>query len=97
MALNTLYPSIDAHGIEINVEAVCQLEKGITPTKGLQTSILGFYTNRTGDLVLIKRAHIQPSPEILPSIYDKLAARSSRYRMFAECCIPDPVIILYRP
>jgi spore coat polysaccharide biosynthesis protein SpsF len=96
MALNTLYPCIDAYGIEINVEAVCQLEKGITLTKGLQTSILDFYTNRTRDLALIMGWLIHISPKILPRVYDRLIAGLGRYLTFAEVYGTAPVIIPYR-
>ena len=95
-ALKLLYPGIDAHGIEINVEAARQLGEVITPTKVYNTSILDFQPRRTSDLALIKGVLIHINPEVLPQVYDKLVASTGRYLLVAEYYNPAPVAIPYR-
>lgn len=95
-ALKLLRPGLDAHGIEINADAARQLGETIPPTKVYNTSILDFQTERSWDLTLIKGVLIHINPQVLPQVYDKLVASTSRYLLVAEYYNPAPVAIPYR-
>ena len=95
-ALKLLHPGLDAHAIEINVEAAKELGAVIPPQKIHNTSILTFSPQQSWDLVLIKGVLIHINPTELPRVYDKLFAACSRYLMVAEYYNPTPVAIPYR-
>jgi pseudaminic acid biosynthesis-associated methylase len=95
-ALNLLHPGIDAHGVEINVEAARQLGEVIPPSRIYNSSILDFQPERTWDLALIKGVLIHINPEVLPQVYDTLVASTARYLLLAEYYNPAPVAIPYR-
>jgi spore coat polysaccharide biosynthesis protein SpsF len=96
MNLKALKPDLDAHAIEINVEAAKQLCAVISPTNVHNTSIMDFAPNRQWDLVLIKGVLIHINPDMLPQVYDKLVTSTTRYLMVAEYYNPAPVAIPYR-
>lgn len=95
-ALKLLRPGLDAHGIEINADAARQLGETIPPTQVYNTSILDFQIERSWDLALIKGVLIHINPQVLPQVYDKLVACTSRYLLVAEYYNPAPVAIPYR-
>ena len=95
-ALNLMHPGIDAHAIEINVDAAKLLGLVIPPSKICNSSILDFSSARQWDLTLIKGVLIHINPEVLPQVYDKLVASTSRYLLVAEYYNPAPVAISYR-
>jgi spore coat polysaccharide biosynthesis protein SpsF len=95
-ALNLMHPGIDAHAIEINVDAAKLLGLVIPPSKIYNSSILDFSSARQWDLTLIKGVLIHINPEVLPQVYDKLVASTSRYLLVAEYYNPAPVAISYR-
>lgn len=95
-ALKLLHPGLDAHGIEINVDAARQLGETIPPAQVYNTSILEFQPSRSWDLALIKGVLIHINPDVLPQVYDKLVASTSRYLLVAEYYNPAPVAIPYR-
>ena len=95
-ALNLMHPGIDAHAIEINVDAAKLLGKVIPPSNIYNSSILDFSSARQWDLTLIKGVLIHINPEVLPQVYDKLVASTSRYLLVAEYYNPAPVAISYR-
>jgi pseudaminic acid biosynthesis-associated methylase len=95
-ALKLLRPGLDAHGIEINAEAARQLCETIPPAQVYNTSILDFQPQGSWDLALIKGVLIHINPEVLPQVYDKLVASTSRYLLVAEYYNPAPVAIPYR-
>jgi pseudaminic acid biosynthesis-associated methylase len=95
-ALKLLHPSIEAHGIEINADAARQLGELIPPLQVHHISILDFAPQRSWDLALIKGVLIHINPDVLPQVYDKLVAATSRYLMVAEYYNPAPVAISYR-
>lgn len=95
-ALKLLRPGLDAHGMEINADAARQLGETIQPEQIYNMSILDFQPNRNWDLVLIKGVLIHINPEVLPQVYDKLVASTSRYLLVAEYYNPVPVTIPYR-
>ena len=96
IALKSLFPDIDAHGIEINAEAAKQLEAVIPASKVNNSSILDFIPNCEWDLTLIKGVLIHLNPEVLPQVYDKLVTSTGRYLLVAEYYNPAPVAIPYR-
>lgn len=95
-ALNLLYPGIDASGIEINADAARQLSEVIPPANVYNQSIIDFEPDRAFDLALIKGVLIHLNPDMLPQVYDKLAAATRRYLLVAEYYNPTPVAIPYR-
>ena len=95
-ALKLLYPSIDAHGIEINAEAATQLGTVIPPHQVYNTSILDFTPLDQWDLILIKGVLIHINPDVLPQVYDKLFDACGQYLMVAEYYNPSPMAITYR-
>lgn len=95
-ALKLLRPSLAAHAIEINADAVKQLAAFVPAARIHHTSILEFQPRQTWDLVLIKGVLIHINPDALPQVYDKLVAASGRYVMVAEYYNPVPVAISYR-
>ena len=95
-ALNLMHPGIDAHAIEINVDAAKLLGLVIPPSNIYNSSILDFSSARQWDLTLIKGVLIHINPVVLPQVYDKLVASTSRYLLVAEYYNPAPVAISYR-
>jgi len=95
-ALKLLYPDIEAHGIEINADAVKLLEQVIPASHVQRASILDLDLQRTWDLALIKGVLIHISPDELSTVYDNLLAASTRYILVAEYYNPVPVNIPYR-
>jgi pseudaminic acid biosynthesis-associated methylase len=95
-ALKLLYPGVEQHGIEINVDAARELAQVISPGHVYQSSILDFNPTQNWDLVLIKGVLIHINPDVLPQVYDKLVASSGHYLLVAEYYNPAPVAIPYR-
>lgn len=95
-ALRLLHPSIEAHGVEINSGAAAQLREVVGDECVHEASILDFSPDREWDLALIKGVLIHMNPDVLPTIYDKLVAATSRYLLVAEYYNPVPVAISYR-
>ena len=95
-AIQLLYPAIDLHAIEINQEAARELAQIVPEHQIHQGSILEFQASRTWDLVLIKGVLIHINPDVLPSVYDRLATSSERYVLIAEYYNPAPVTVNYR-
>lgn len=95
-ALKSLYPDLEAHAIEINLEASRLLADVIAPQCIYNSSILDFEPSRQWDLTLIKGVLIHIRPDVLPKIYEKLVHCTSRYLMVAEYYNPVPVAIPYR-
>ncbi len=95
-AIKLLRPDIDAHAIEINVEAAKQLTSVISKNNVHNISILDFNPSRQWDLTLIKGVLIHINPRELPEVYDKLFASTGRYLMVAEYYNPAAVTIPYR-
>jgi spore coat polysaccharide biosynthesis protein SpsF len=68
----------------------------IPPANVHLRSILDFSPASQWDLTLIKGVLIHINPEVLPQVYDKLVASTSRCLMLAEYYNPAPVAIPYR-
>lgn len=95
-ALKLLYPNMDAHGVDINGEAVEQLKSVVPATNAHHSSILDFQIDRCWDLALIKGVLIHINPDVLEQVYELLLGASSRYILVAEYYNPAPVTISYR-
>ena len=95
-ALKLLQPRQEQFAIEINADAAQQLATVVPPANVYNDSILDFQPLRQWDLALIKGVLIHINPEVLPQVYDKLVAATSRYLLVAEYYNPSPVAIPYR-
>lgn len=95
-ALRLLFPALDCHGIEINVEAARGLGDVIPAANVHNCSILDFLPDRTWDLVLIKGVLIHIDPGSLPAVYERLAAATGKHLLIAEYYNPVPTAIPYR-
>jgi len=94
-AIKALLPDVELSAIEINQNAVSELEK-FQDILVYPQSILDFSPNRTWDMVLIKGVLIHINPECLKQVYDRLYRSSNRYLCVAEYYNPTPVEVLYR-
>lgn len=95
-ALKLLFPGIEAHGVEINAEAVRSLAQVIPQSHITHGSILDFDAATQVDLALIKGVLIHINPDALSDVYQKIVKSTKRYLMVAEYYSPVPVAILYR-
>ena len=82
--------------IEINEEAVTQLQNEIENIKVYHTSILEFLPDEKRDFVLIKGVLIHINPDELKHVYELLYKTSRRYICIAEYYNPSPVEVKYR-
>jgi pseudaminic acid biosynthesis-associated methylase len=94
-ALRLLHPSMALHGIEINADAAAELARFLGDANVQQGSILELVPP-VCDLALIKGVLIHINPDVLPQVYDKLVAATSRWLLVAEYYNPAPVAIPYR-
>lgn len=94
-ALRRLLPSADLSAIEINAEAVAELNQidGLAVHHG---SVLEPRVKRVHDLAFTVGVLIHINPDALAAVYDNLHAASRRYVMVAEYYNPSPVAIPYR-
>ncbi len=95
-ALKALYPQMEQHAIEINADAVAQLQKVVPAGNIRHGSILEYEPAGLFDLVLIKGVLIHINPEHLPAVYDKLYRSAGKYIIVCEYYNPTPVTVTYR-
>jgi len=95
-ALKLLYPEQVHHAIEINSDAVVELQKILPKDNIFEGSILDFNPKKVFDLTLISGVLIHINPDELINVYDKLVASSSKYLLVAEYYNPSPVTVPYR-
>ncbi len=95
-ALKALYPQMEQHAIEINGDAVAQLQKVVPAGNIRHGSILEYEPAGLFDLVLIKGVLIHINPEHLPAVYDKLYRSAGKYIIVCEYYNPTPVTVTYR-
>lgn len=95
-AINTLFNRIDISAIEINKEAVKELEKLPFVNNIYNESILDIELKETRDFVFIKGVLIHINPEFLDVVYEKLYNTSNKYILIAEYYNPTPTAIPYR-
>ena len=95
-ALKLLYPGQEYTAVEINSDAVIQLQKILPKRNIFEGSILDFNPKKVFDLVLIKGVLIHINPEELNNVYNKLIESCGKYLLVAEYYNPLPVAIPYR-
>ena len=95
-AIQTLYPDIKVHGIEINKVASTELTKIISAENVSNTSIFEYEAKIKYEVSLIKGVLIHINQEMLNFVYEKLYQSSSRYILICEYYNPSPVTITYR-
>lgn len=102
-AMKLLYPDQRQYAIEINSNAVRELQKFIPSANVFGTSILDFDPSIVAgggagacDLALIKGVLIHINPEFLQDVYRKLYDASKRYIMVGEYYNPTPTTVNYR-
>lgn len=94
-AIDVLIPSADLAAVEINKEAIAELDKWGRCETHL-ASLLEFEPERQWDLALIKGVLIHINPEKLLKVYEVLLRSSRRYICIVEYYNPSPVSIPYR-
>jgi len=95
-AIQTLYPGIKLHGIEINKAASEELAKVISSENVSNASIFDYEDKSKYDVSLIKGVLIHINPGMLNIVYEKLYEASSKYILVCEYYNPSPVVISYR-
>jgi pseudaminic acid biosynthesis-associated methylase len=95
-AIRHLCPSWSLDAIEINQEAVKELEQWGGARKIHHQSILEFKVDQQWDVVLIKGVLIHINPDHLPRVYESLYQASKRYIFLIEYYNPTPVEVNYR-
>lgn len=95
-AIRTLLPKVELDAVEINYNAVKQLQAWGGVRQIHHRSILDFEADRKWDAVLIKGVLIHTNPDHLPQVYDTLFRASKRYILLIEYFNPTPVEVEYR-
>ncbi|MCX6953956.1 MAG: pseudaminic acid biosynthesis-associated methylase [Verrucomicrobia bacterium] len=95
-ALKLLFPHAHQSCVEINAQAVARLRRDGVGDEVVHDSILNFTPTRQSELVLIKGVMIHLNPGVLPEVYRKLAACSSRHVLIAEYYNRRPEEVAYR-
>lgn len=95
IALKKLFPETKLSAVEINKQAVEELNKigGIT---AYHNSIIDFNFKDKTDFVFTRGVLIHINPDELESVYAKMYEFSNRYICVAEYYNPSPVAIPYR-
>jgi pseudaminic acid biosynthesis-associated methylase len=94
-ALRDLLPACEMHSVEINATAAAEIVAWGGATVEV-ASLMDFEPSLQWDLSFTKGVLIHLPPQMLPSVYDKLVAASSRYVMVCEYYNPTPVEVSYR-
>ncbi|WP_079710778.1 pseudaminic acid biosynthesis-associated methylase [Paraliobacillus ryukyuensis] len=94
-AINSILPHANLSAIEINSDAVKELEQ-IKDIKVYNQSLLDFKVDHKRDFVLIKGVLIHIAPNYLAQLYDLLYNLSDKYICIAEYYNPTPVELKYR-
>ena len=94
-AIKSLIPDVSLSAIEINKNAVSDLED-IGNIDVYNMSVLDFVPEKQIDFVLIKGVLIHIAPDKLQNIHDVLYKTSSKYICVAEYYNPVPVELKYR-
>ena len=95
-AIRSLLPGIDLEAVEINANAVKELQTWGGAGRVHHGSILDFVPQRTWNLALIKGVLIHINPQYLSKIYELLYRASDRYILLIEYFNPTPVEVSYR-
>ncbi|MCP1716321.1 spore coat polysaccharide biosynthesis protein SpsF [Methanocalculus alkaliphilus] len=95
-ALKLLYPQQKQYAIEINKDAVDELQSLLPPENIFHTSILDYKPEVVYDLTMIKGVLIHINPDYLSQVYEKLYQSTGKYLLISEYYNPSPVQIPYR-
>ncbi|WP_457253534.1 pseudaminic acid biosynthesis-associated methylase [Pedococcus sp. P5_B7] len=95
MALRTLLPDADLHGVEINTQAAAEVERWGGATVEV-ASILEYQAQHAYDLTFTKGVLIHINPDRVRDVYSALVESSKRYVMVCEYYNPTPVEVSYR-
>lgn len=93
-ALAMLAPEVKLSAIEINTQAVRELNR-LGLERVYHESILEFQPDYPRDLALISGVLIHLNPDFLPAVYEKLYMSSRRYICLYEYYNPTPVEVPY--
>jgi pseudaminic acid biosynthesis-associated methylase len=96
VALKSLFPNINTHGVEINNLAFKELTKILGKKNSYNQSIESFDKTRKYDLVFTKGVLIHINPNNLEKIYTKMFKLSKKYILIVEYFNPKPASIDYR-
>jgi pseudaminic acid biosynthesis-associated methylase len=96
VALKSLFPNINTHGVEINNLAFKELTKILGKKNSYNQSIESFDNTRKYDLVFTKGVLIHINPNNLEKIYTKMFKLSKKYILIVEYFNPKPASIDYR-
>jgi pseudaminic acid biosynthesis-associated methylase len=96
VALKSLYPNINAHGVEINNLAYRELAKILGKKNSYNQSIESFNIKKKYDLVFTKGVLIHINPKNLEKIYEKMFKLSKKYILIIEYYNPKPISVEYR-
>lgn len=95
LAIKRLIPHCEISAVEINANAIKELEK-IDGIIAYQQSILEYCNDYKRDLSFISGVLIHINPEMLDLVYANLYNSSRKYILIAEYYNPTPVEIIYR-
>ena len=95
-ALKLLFPDSKLNAIEINKDAVKELNKVLNTDNIFNGSILDYKSHEKFDVVLIKGVLIHINPEYLNDAYQKLYDSCKKYLLIGEYYNPTPISIPYR-
>lgn len=94
-AIRNLFPDTELAAVEINSQAILELEK-FKDIKVYPGSIIDFKTDYKRDLSLSKGLLIHINPDLLKEAYAALYNSSSNYICLVEYYNPNPVEVKYR-
>ncbi|NFA59976.1 hypothetical protein K8O96_15085 [Clostridium sporogenes] len=94
-AIQTILPRVELSAIEINANAIKELEKK-QKIKVYHQSILDFQPDYQRDFVFSRGVLIHINPNYLNKVYELMYKTSNRYICVAEYYNPKPAFIEYR-
>jgi pseudaminic acid biosynthesis-associated methylase len=95
-AIRHLCPNWILDALEINEEAVKQLEARGDLNKIYHSSILDFRPSRQWDVVLVNGVLIHINPDYLARAYESIFQAAKRYIFLIEYYNPTPIEVSYR-
>jgi len=96
LALARLLPQPELRGVEINATAAARARENLPEAVITHGSLLEQVVEPPCDLAFTCGVMIHLHPDMLPTVYARLAAASRRYVVIAEYYNPSPVVVSYR-
>lgn len=96
IAINQLLPKAHLAAVEINSQAILELQKIPFISDIYHESILNFHPQKIYDLAFTKGVLIHINPDNLSTAYERLYQSSNKYVLIAEYYNPKPVEVVYR-